>query len=152
MLKHNMMLENSGEVFVVPAVKYDFIIKNSDLKKIHECIISRKVFFASKEMYPLGAEDFKLSTQQMVPRTEHYTETHPSIRFLIYYTNPGILPTIRGNTGSIVELEYDNDKHITSSLSPYHLDYETDVVPTFDDHSSLVGGLEFTDYIDYMWF
>ena len=145
-LKKVMMLETSAEVFVIPAVKYDFIIKDSNLKRINNYpliigkghyeelsltdkkLVEQTIFVHQNTVEP--KRDFEHSKKVDCDATNTITPIDNTInlqmvanllniRFLMY-NGEGTLPIIIGNNGSIIEFEHDlkivNDDRAISKL------------------------------------
>lgn len=134
MLRDKMMLKVCEEVFVISTIKYDFLLKSSDLEKINDSLAIKEIFFVpSIQENDIGSlRSSRLIALQNFSRDEcdirscYSSITEPKSdlvllsptmtfltnnRFMIFFKQLSILPRIIGNNGPIIELEYDTEDY-----------------------------------------
>lgn len=115
-LKNSMMLEEFEEVFVVPNVEYDFIVRTSDLQMMNRKFVS-SINLGNKEIiiedilkfchYKSNSKEMDSGDAMVLYSTvTPVVEKLSNMRFVIY--SQEMLPTIIGNNGPIIEFEYDD--------------------------------------------
>ena len=125
MLRDKMMLKVCEEVFVISTIKYDFLLKSSDLEKINDSLAIKEIFFVpSIQENDIGSlRSSRLIALQNFSRDEcdirscYSSITEPKSdlvllsptmtfltnnRFMIFFKQLSILPRIIGNNGPII--------------------------------------------------
>ncbi len=172
MLRDKMMLEVCEEVFVISSIKYDVLLKSSNLEKINDSLAIKEIFFIPtiQESDICSLRSSRLTVLQNYNRDDCDARScysgngesrsdlvllSPTMtiltnnRFIIFFKQSSILPRIIGNNGPVIELEYDTTDYSfkllrNSGVQSYDkFDYSIEDILIYHDYLLLTGELGF---------